>query len=568
LAQFGCIESVVTQVWRKGGQVIASSRWSRHPGISWVVFLWFMLPAMAGAEPVTTIRNNGDPANRIDIVVLGDGYAADQLAKFAGDAETAIQGLFAQDPWHEYQRYFNVHRVDVVSIDSGADHPESGVYKNTAFDATYNCAGIQRLICVDGTTVNGVVSRSLPPGSRDVILVLINDTAYGGSGGAFSVASLDASSLEIVLHELGHSFGYLGDEYGSPNPPPCDATQEPPEVNVTRETQRTLIKWNPWINSLTPLPTTGTDLGVPGLYAGAKYCPAELFRPTYNSKMRSLYQSYEQINSEQLIKRIYNGVSPVDSSTPMGTSLSLPRGASQPFHVSVLFPQSHALSTTWRVDGQASGTGANFTLDTSALAQGDHSVDAEVYDPTTMVRNDPTGLLTDHQTWTVTVTTGVVLQVTTAGTGTGTVTSSPLGVNCAPDCTEGYPSGTLVTLTPTPAAGSTFSGWSGGSCTGQGPCSLTLTADTTLTAIFTRVYPLTVTKRGSGSGTVVSSPAGIQCGPVCSAAFSGVVTLTATASGSEFTGWGGACSGKTSTCEVTMNAAKTVTASFSKVRGK
>ena len=72
-------------------------------------------PALA--EPVTSIRENGDPSNRVDIVILGDGYTADELAKYASDVEKGIDGFFSQDPFKEYQDYFNVHRVDVISID-------------------------------------------------------------------------------------------------------------------------------------------------------------------------------------------------------------------------------------------------------------------------------------------------------------------------------------------------------------------------------------------------------------------------------------------------------------------
>jgi hypothetical protein len=90
------------------------------------------------------------------------------------------------------------------------------------------------------------------------------------------------------------------------------------------------------------------------------------------------------------------------------------------------------------------------------------------------------------------------------------VTSSPAGINCGADCTEPYTNGTSVTLTATPAAGSTFSGWSGGGCSGTGTCVVTITAAITVTATFTlNTYPLTVAKAGTGTGTVTSSPAGI-----------------------------------------------------------
>jgi hypothetical protein len=139
----------------------------------------------------------------------------------------------------------------------------------------------------------------------------VNDPAYGGSGGAVAVSSTHPDAVEIVLHELGHSLGLLADEYGGPPPPECNASVEPPEVNATRSTDRAAIKWNYWINASTDLPTLSTAAGMPGLYPGAKYCDTGLYRPTYNSKMRSLFQSFEQINTE-LIKRYYNFASPID----------------------------------------------------------------------------------------------------------------------------------------------------------------------------------------------------------------------------------------------------------------
>jgi len=157
------------------------------------------------------------------------------------------------------------------------------------------------------------------------------------------------------------------------------------------------------------------------------------------------------------------------------------------------------------------------------------------------------------------------LSTSRAGTGTGTITSSPAGINCGADCTESYNSGTVVTLTASPAGGSTFAGWSGGGCTGTGTCVVTITAATSVTATFNlQQFTLTVNRAGAGTGTITSSPAGINCGADCSEAYNHgtMVTLTATPSGGTFAGWsGGGCSG-TGTCVVTITAATTVTATF------
>ena len=158
------------------------------------------------------------------------------------------------------------------------------------------------------------------------------------------------------------------------------------------------------------------------------------------------------------------------------------------------------------------------------------------------------------------------LTVLKSGTGGGTVTSNPSGINCGSDCSETYNQGISVILTATPDAGSTFGGWSGDADCSDGV--VTMNANMTCTATFNPELAgktLTVSKTGTGTGIVTSSPAGINCGSDCSETYSKVqkVKLTAKADvNSTFTGWsGGGCSG-TKTCTVTVDTAVTVTADF------
>jgi len=179
-------------------------------------------------------------------------------ASTADDIQQFVAGTFAQQPFAEYRNYFNIRRVDVISAQSGADHPEIGVFKNTALDATYNCSGIQRLVCVNTGKVNSVITASgIPATSRDMVLVIVNDPQYGGSGGAIAVASTNSQAVELILHEGGHSFGLLADEYGGPPPPSC-VTSEPVQANATRQTSRLFIKWAAWIDPSTPVLATSS----------------------------------------------------------------------------------------------------------------------------------------------------------------------------------------------------------------------------------------------------------------------------------------------------------------------
>jgi YVTN family beta-propeller protein len=171
---------------------------------------------------------------------------------------------------------------------------------------------------------------------------------------------------------------------------------------------------------------------------------------------------------------------------------------------------------------------------------------------------------------TFTVIPSFLLSVTDAGTGSGTVSSNPSGINCPGACSASYQSGTQVVLTATPAPGSMFSGWSGAGCPATGTCTVTMNAAESVTATFSPIPPvtLTVVEAGTGAGLVTSKPAGINCSSTsnqCAAPFAAgsQVTLSASASvGSSFSGWSGSgCSG-TGTCQVTLSADTTVTATF------
>ena len=153
----------------------------------------------------------------------------------------------------------------------------------------------------------------------------------------------------------------------------------------------------------------------------------------------------------------------------------------------------------------------------------------------------------------------VDLVVAKTGSGTGDVTGN--GLACGANCSTHLDAGTVVSLSATPAAGSIFTGWSG-PCTGTGACSFTLSANSTVTATFTKQWQLSVSQAGSGNGSVTVN--GVDCGGTCSVSLdeNTAVALRATAgSGSFFTGWSGACTG-TEPCNLTMTADQTVVATF------
>ncbi len=165
----------------------------------------------------------------------------------------------------------------------------------------------------------------------------------------------------------------------------------------------------------------------------------------------------------------------------------------------------------------------------------------------------------------VSATFGLIVNVSKAGAGSGTVTSTPGGINCGANCSAFFAGDSTPTLTATPNAGSVFTGWSG-SCSGTGTCNLSMNGQKNVTATFApQQFTLSVAKAGTGSGTVTSSPTGINCGADCTEAYNNGTSVVLTAApnaGSTFAGWsGGGCSG-TGTCTTTVTAATTVTATF------
>jgi IgA Peptidase M64. len=242
---------------------------------------------------VDTIAYYG--ADRLNVIYLGDGYTANQQGKYKSDVLNSWNKFLTVTPFKEKATSFNVFAIEVISQDSGAKHPNTASdcftsnppvpvsNPNTYFGATFDYGGIHRLLyCVNTSAIQTVLSANFS-GVIAMKLILVNTPYYGGSGGTYAIASTDISSASIMIHETGHSFGGLGDEYGGSY---CGGTELP---NVTQQTDRTLIKWKDLILPTTPIPTTnGTLCTEIGLYEGANYCNTKWYRPKCNCTMNML----------------------------------------------------------------------------------------------------------------------------------------------------------------------------------------------------------------------------------------------------------------------------------------
>lgn len=373
----------------------------------WVSLLWlaFLLVAPEGVLGQGTLLNvvtNGPRASFFNLVILSEGYTADELVRFGADAQRLADRIFSVEPFKAYRRCFNVFGIAVASSESGSDHPSKGVYRSTYFSSTYDSQGIDRLITVtaDGRfQVYNMLLKHVP--DYDLAIVLVNDPQYGGSGGNFpTIVSTESSSAEIAIHELGHTLGGLGDEYGDPYPNYPDTE----EHNTTKETDRNKVKWRAWIDPATPVPTPATtefDATV-GLFEGAHYHETGWYRPKLTCRMRDLSAPFCEVCGEALVLAMYVYVRPILSATPAaGAGLTVTNLQTAAFTVGTLPLDEAGYQIEWLVDNQPvpGVTGAVFEPSGFDLAPGSHAITVRVVDPTDRVRTDTFSRLVDTRNW-------------------------------------------------------------------------------------------------------------------------------------------------------------------------
>jgi hypothetical protein len=351
------------------------------------------------------VEESGPRSQRINIVLLSEGYTAANMPNFATHVNNVVNYLFTKEPWQQYRSYCNIYRIEIASSESGCDNGAGGGLKDTYFHSGFNTPSVPQLLTMTNTGVSRALSllnTHVP--EYDVVLVIVNDTKYGGSGGSIAVASIHSSSGGIAEHEFGHSFAGLADEYDFDY-----AVYTPKEMpNNTAQTTRSLIRWNSWIDSSTAIPTAeiSANDNVVGLFEGSMYRTTGWYRPHNNSLMRSLSRPIGQVNREAFVLNYYSRVGLIDGNSPATTTRSVAGFEKLSFSVSPKSPSSGvALVITWRIDGQVvpGATSAAFLIDSDALGNGSHSVSASLRDPTTFVRNDPNNLLTQTISWPLTL---------------------------------------------------------------------------------------------------------------------------------------------------------------------
>jgi hypothetical protein len=209
-------------------------------------------------DQVYDLVRNGDPHDKVDIVVLSEGYTAQEKKKFESDLKKYCDIFFSWEPYRSYKSHFNFSGIFSPSPQAGVDEPRQGRYRHTLLDATFNSMDSDRYLLTENNKMVRNVAAQVP---YDFILIMVNSKRYGGGAlfGNFSTFTSDGPWSEYVfLHEFGHNFGGLGDEYYSSDVAYNEFFTpgvEPAEPNITALLDPEHLKWKEYVTPGLPIPT-------------------------------------------------------------------------------------------------------------------------------------------------------------------------------------------------------------------------------------------------------------------------------------------------------------------------
>jgi hypothetical protein len=253
---------------------------------AFVIASLFLTCQNAWCQQYKKIVDNGDDGSRLVFAILGDGYAQSDQAKYEADVDRIIvNGLLGHDFYQRFQKAFNVYRVDTWSKDSGMSHPNDP--KKTAMDCTVTGQWSDCWITTGANTDTAIAWALKPLAKYDYVLVLCNDSQYGGCCRSGRLFVTSGSPWSVGSHEYGHGIGRLFDEYirqgttysGSPVN----------FLNCSTFPDRRKIAWSKQLLGGTPVPTYLGQIpanGV-GVYEGGNCYEKGIYRPAYDCKMNS-----------------------------------------------------------------------------------------------------------------------------------------------------------------------------------------------------------------------------------------------------------------------------------------
>lgn len=244
-------------------------------------------------DPVSikNIRVSGDPAHKIDIAILAEGYTEAEMGKFLKDAKSLTDSLFRVAPYSKMKSYFNIYALKTPSVESGTDVPGERIFRNTLYNSTFYTFDISRYLTTSDMKTIYDKAAVVP---YDQIIVLVNSSRYGG-GGFYNYLNVCTAgnklSPKVFIHEFGHSFAGLADEYYTSEVAYEDYYNlkiEPWEPNLT-----TLVdfgaKWKNMVDPFTPIPTPrfGQYSTKVGAFEGGGYVSKGIYSPKEDCRMKS-----------------------------------------------------------------------------------------------------------------------------------------------------------------------------------------------------------------------------------------------------------------------------------------
>ncbi|TQV76615.1 hypothetical protein FLL45_01260 [Aliikangiella marina] len=331
----------------------------------------------------------------IHMVILGDGYQESEFTLMQEDAIRTIGLMQLDDGIAEHMAGWNIHLLKIFSNQSGADDVFGVDQVDTAFGAGYNCSGIERLLCIDLTAVYDVLLDEYP--NYHQALVVVNDERNGGSGG--DIAVYNRTNRPVALHELGHSFAHLADEYVDPNVS-TSGYQEGQYANVSQFDDPLLVPWSHWIEDKDNFPPESGSQGV-GIFEGAFYRGEGFYRPLADSRMRISGVRFGVVNSEQWLISLYENSGAVAEVVPVSSNLEVNLGDPLDFQVEKLF-DGPVQSIEWRVNGVIQETLNDQEQVNFDLQAGSYQIEVNVSDTTGKIRKLNT-FADFNFTWQVTV---------------------------------------------------------------------------------------------------------------------------------------------------------------------
>ncbi|MGD8306213.1 MAG: M64 family metallopeptidase [Ignavibacteria bacterium] len=207
---------------------------------------------------VYDMESNGDPHNRVDVAIIAEGYTRMEKDKFLKDLAHFHDVFFNHEPYKSMKDKFNVYGVFKPSIESGVDEPRAGIFKNTVLNCTFNSLGSERYLLTEDNKSLRDIAANVP---YDALYIMVNHKRYGG-GGIYNFYCTFTSDTQwkdyIFLHEFGHSFAGLADEYYTSSTAYNDFYPrgiEPVEANITALLDPENIKWKHLLSAGIELPT-------------------------------------------------------------------------------------------------------------------------------------------------------------------------------------------------------------------------------------------------------------------------------------------------------------------------